>query len=94
MIEGATIRYPAGRVELRSSEEVHGSRLYNEDLAPVPVAKRHVDHMGLLRPVDLDGPLPPDVHAGVEPDQQGMNWWQALLTILRLAGVDRRRADR
>ena len=40
MSVGTTIRHPDGRVELRAPEEVRGSRLYNEDLAPVPIAKR------------------------------------------------------
>src|SRR5690242_20138476 len=40
MQEGMTIRHLDGRVELREPEAVRGSRLYNEDLAPVPIARR------------------------------------------------------
>jgi NCS1 family nucleobase:cation symporter-1 len=34
------IQHPDGRVELRDYDSIRSSPLYNEDLAPVPVAKR------------------------------------------------------
>src|SRR5258705_11115651 len=38
-----TIQHPDGRVELNevALREIEGSSLYNDDLAPVPVAKRN-----------------------------------------------------
>src|SRR5262245_63197890 len=36
-----TIRHTDGRVELRDYSSIESSPLYNEDLAPVPVAKRN-----------------------------------------------------
>jgi NCS1 family nucleobase:cation symporter-1 len=35
-----TIKHEDGRVELNAPEELHGSALYSEDLAPIAVAKR------------------------------------------------------
>src|SRR4029453_15480374 len=36
-----TIEHPDGRVELRDVSSVSSSPIYNEDLAPVPIAKRN-----------------------------------------------------
>lgn len=82
MNEGTTIRHPDGRVELRVPEEVHGSHLYNEDLAPVPVAKRTWttwDYAALW--ISMAHNLPTYTLAS-SMIGRGMNWWQALLTIL------------
>ncbi len=35
------IRHADGRVELRSHTSIEASRLYNDDLAPVPIAQRN-----------------------------------------------------
>jgi NCS1 family nucleobase:cation symporter-1 len=82
MSEGTTIRHPDGRVELRAPEEVHGSKLYNEDLAPVPVAKRTWttwDYSALWISMAHS---PPTYTLAAGMISRGMNWWQALLTIL------------
>ena len=78
----ATIQHPDGRVELRAPEALHGSRLYNEDLAPVPVARRTWstwDYAALW--ISMAHCIPTyQMAAGLIA--QGMSWWQALLTIL------------
>jgi nucleobase:cation symporter-1, NCS1 family len=80
--EGTTIQHPDGRVELRSPEELRRSHLYNEDLAPVAVAKRTWstwDYAALWISMAHCIPtykLAADLIAG------GMSWWQALMTIL------------
>jgi nucleobase:cation symporter-1, NCS1 family len=82
MSEGSTIRHPDGRVELRAPEEVRGSRLHNEDLAPVPVSRRTWstwDYAALW--ISMAHCIPTYMMAS-SLIQKGMSWWQALLTIL------------
>jgi NCS1 family nucleobase:cation symporter-1 len=82
MSEETTIRHPDGRVELRAPEAVRGSRLYNEDLAPVPVAKRTWttwDYAALW--ISMAHCIPTYTMAS-GLISSGMSWWQALLTIL------------
>src|SRR5678815_3016949 len=77
-----TVRHPDGRVELRAPEEVRGSRLYNEDLAPVPVARRTWttwDYSALW--ISMAHCIPTYAMAS-GLIAAGMSWWQALLTIL------------
>lgn len=79
---GPTILHADGRVELRSPDDVRGSRLYNEDLAPVPVAKRTWstwDYAALW--ISMAHCIPTYAMASGLIDK-GMSWWQALLTIL------------
>jgi NCS1 family nucleobase:cation symporter-1 len=82
MQEGTTIQHLDGRVELREPEVVRGSRLYNEDLAPVPVARRTWstwDYAALW--ISMAHNIPTYTLAS-SMIGRGMNWWQALLTIL------------
>ena len=82
MIVETTIHHPDGRVELRAPDEVRGSRLYNEDLAPVPVAKRTWttwDYAALW--IAMAHCIPTYTLAS-SLIGKGMSWWQALLTIL------------
>jgi len=82
MQEATTIRHPDGRVELRAPEEIRGSRLYNEDLAPVPIARRTWstwDYAALW--ISMAHNIPTYTLAS-SMIGSGMNWWQALLTIL------------
>ncbi|HEX7842143.1 MAG TPA: NCS1 family nucleobase:cation symporter-1 [Kofleriaceae bacterium] len=82
MSDGTTIRHPDGRVELRPGEEMSGSRLYNDDLAPVPVAKRTWttwDYSALW--ISMAHCIPTYTLAS-SLISKGMSWWQALLTIL------------
>src|SRR5688572_1192466 len=77
-----TIRHPDGRVELRAPEEVRGSRLHNEDLAPVPVVRRTWttwDYAALW--ISMAHCIPTYTLAS-SLIGSGMSWWQALLTIL------------
>ena len=82
MSEAETISHADGRVELRSPETLHGSSLYNEDLAPVPVAKRTWstwDYAALW--ISMAHCIPTyTMAAGLIG--AGMSWWQALGTIL------------
>jgi len=76
------IHHADGRVELKTLDEVRGSKLYNEDLAPVPVAKRTWstwDYAALW--ISMAHNIPTYTLASTMLGS-GMNWWQALLTIL------------
>jgi NCS1 family nucleobase:cation symporter-1 len=82
MSEGEVTRHADGRVELRAPEEVRGSKLYNEDLAPVPIARRTWttwDYAALW--ISMAHNIPTYTLAS-SMIGSGMNWWQALLTIL------------
>src|SRR4051812_25985889 len=82
MSDTETISHADGRVELRSPEELVASPLYNEDLAPVPVAKRTWstwDYAALW--ISMAHCIPTYTMAAALIGN-GMNWWQALGTIL------------
>ncbi len=71
-----------GRVELSQPDELEQSPLYNEDLAPVPVTKRDwttYNYAALW--ISMAHCIPTYVMASGLMTV-GMNWWQALLTIL------------
>lgn len=71
-----------GRVELQDPESLEGSALYNEDLAPVPVARRTWttwDYAALW--ISMAHCIPTYKMASGLLDA-GMSWWQALGTIL------------
>ena len=79
----ANERYHAdGRVELVDSRRIAKSPLYNRDLAPVPVAERKwttYNYAALW--VSMAHCIPTYMlAAGLM--STGMNWWQALVTIL------------
>lgn len=79
-----TIEHADGRVELReeAAREVERSPLYNEDLAPVPVAARDwttYNYAALW--ISMAHCIPTYMLAS-GLISAGMNWWQALLTIL------------
>ena len=82
MIE--TIQHDDGRVELNADaeESIRSSGLYNDDLAPVPVAKRNwttYNYAALW--ISMAHCIPTYMMAS-GLISAGMNWWQALLTIL------------
>lgn len=82
MIE--TIQHPDGRVELNADAEegIRSSPLYNDDLAPVPVAKRNwttYNYAALW--ISMAHCIPTYMMAS-GLISAGMNWWQALFTIL------------
>ena len=73
---------PDGRVELIDERVVSESPLYNRDLAPVPVAQRTwttYNYAALW--ISMAHCIPTYMLASGLMTQ-GMNWWQALLTIL------------
>src|SRR4030095_14714402 len=76
------IEHPDGRVELRDPAVLRDSPLYNPDLAPVPIAKRDwttYNYAALW--VSMAHCIPTYMLAsGLMA--QGMNWQQALFTIL------------
>lgn len=82
--ESETIQHEDGRVELRpaAAEEISRSPLYNEDLAPVPVERRNwttYNYAALW--ISMAHCIPTYMMAS-GLISAGMNWWQALLTIL------------
>ena len=77
-----TVEHPDGRVELRDPDALRDSPLYNHDLAPVPVAKRDwttYNYAALW--ISMAHCIPTYMLASGLMTQ-GMNWWQALVTIL------------
>src|SRR5262247_1280713 len=77
-----TIRHTDGRVELRDYSSIESSPLYNEDLAPVPVAKRNwttYNYAALW--ISMAHCIPTYMLAS-GLIAAGMNWRQALFTIL------------
>ena len=79
-----TIQHADGRVELKSEAlaEISNSPLYNEDLAPVPVERRNwttYNYAALW--ISMAHCIPTYMMAS-GLISAGMNWWQALITIL------------
>jgi len=79
-----TVQHADGRVELREEAlaEIEKSPLYNEDLAPVPVEKRNwttYNYAALW--ISMAHCIPTYMMAS-SLTSVGMNWWQALTTIL------------
>jgi NCS1 family nucleobase:cation symporter-1 len=75
-------RHPDGRVELSSTARIERSPLYNSDLAPVPIARRDwttYNYAALW--ISMAHCIPTYMLASGLMGA-GMNWWQALVTIL------------
>jgi NCS1 family nucleobase:cation symporter-1 len=80
--DSEVIQHADGRVELRDQAAIRSSPLFNEDLAPVPVARRNwttynyaalwISMAHCISTYMLSSGL----------IAAGMNWWQALVTIL------------
>ncbi|MDQ5837522.1 MAG: cytosine permease, partial [Acidobacteriota bacterium] len=84
MTNSGVIQHEDGRVELRAEAlaEVRRSPLFNEDLAPVPVEWRKwttYNYAALW--VSMAHCIPTYMLAS-GLISAGMNWWQALVTIL------------
>src|SRR5580765_5515815 len=76
------VHHADGRVELAAPDTLVGSRLYNDDLAPVAVAKRTWntwDYAALW--ISMAHCIPTYLMASGLINE-GMAWWQALLTVL------------
>ena len=78
----AVIQHEDGRVELRSEEGIRSSPLYNHDLAPVPVAQRNWTTYNYAALWISMAHCIPTYMLSSGLISAGMNWWQALITIL------------
>jgi nucleobase:cation symporter-1, NCS1 family len=74
--------HPDGRVELLDPTSISSSPLYNDDLAPVPVAKRNWTTYNYAALWISMAHCIPTYMLSAGLITVGMNWWQALLTIL------------
>src|ERR1700724_2678987 len=76
-------RLADGRVELVDTRRIEASPLYNDDLAPVPLSRRNwttYNYAALW--ISMAHCIPTSkLASGLMTT--GMNWWQALITILR-----------
>jgi NCS1 family nucleobase:cation symporter-1 len=79
---GEVIRHADGRVELRDAASIEQSRLYSHDLAPVPVAKRNWTTYNYAALWISMAHCIPTYMLSSGLIGAGMNWWQALITIL------------
>ena len=80
--DSEVIRHADGRVELRDYGLISSSPLYNEDLAPVPIAKRNWTTYNYAALWISMAHCIPTYMLSSGLISAGMNWWQALLTIL------------
>ncbi len=71
-----------GRVELRDRTSIESSPLYSEDLAPVPVAQRNWTTYNYAALWISMAHCIPTYMLSSGLISSGMNWWQALITIL------------
>src|SRR5436305_3670520 len=76
------IQHEDGRVELRSTAGIESSPLYNHDLAPVPVAQRNWSTYNYAALWISMAHCIPTYMLSSALIGSGMNWWQALITIL------------
>jgi NCS1 family nucleobase:cation symporter-1 len=75
------IQLADGRVELTDRTRIEASPLYNEDLAPIPIARRNwttYNYAALW--ISMAHCIPTYMLAS-GLIASGMNWWQALLTV-------------
>ena len=84
MANHETIQHPDGRVELSPeiAEQISASPLYNSDLAPVPVARRNWTTYNYAALWISMAHCIPTYMLSSGLISAGMNWWQALITIL------------
>ncbi len=76
------ILHPDGRVELRDTSRIERSPLYNHDLAPVPMAARTWSTYSYAALWISMAHCIPTYMLASGLMVSGMNWWQALFTIL------------
>src|SRR2546426_2851844 len=79
-----TIQYPDGRVELKPEAfaEIRASPLFNRDLAPVKVSERNWTTYNYAALWISMAHCIPTYMLSSGLISAGMNWWQALITIL------------
>src|SRR5215472_4667499 len=71
-----------GRVELVDRTRIEGSPLFNHDLAPVPIAARDWSTYNFAALWISMAHCIPTYMLASGLIASGMNWWQALLTVL------------
>jgi nucleobase:cation symporter-1, NCS1 family len=76
------ITHPDGRVELLDTRRIEASPLYNVDLAPVPLAARKWTTYNYAALWISMAHCIPTYMLAAGLMSTGMNWWQALVTIL------------
>jgi len=83
-VEPETIQHADGRVELKPEaiEEISQSSLFNHDLAPVPIAGRNWTTYNYAALWISMAHCIPTYMLSSGLISAGMNWWQALITIL------------
>lgn len=84
MTPSESIEHPDGRVELKPEAlaEISQSPLYNEDLAPVPIKERNWTTYNYAALWISMAHCIPTYMLSSGLISAGMNWWQALITIL------------
>ncbi len=84
MAASENIQHPDGRVELRPEalKEISSSPLYNHDLAPVAVSERNWTTYNYAALWISMAHCIPTYMLSSGLISAGMNWWQALITIL------------
>lgn len=83
-LDSEVVEHPDGRVELRPevADQIRSSPLYNEDLAPVPVERRNWTTYNYAALWISMAHCIPTYMLSSGLISAGMNWWQALFTIL------------
>jgi NCS1 family nucleobase:cation symporter-1 len=81
-ISTEVIYHEDGRVELSDEKVIQGSPLYNHDLAPVSVAKRNWTTYNYAALWIAMSACIPTYMLSSGLIASGMNWWQALITIM------------
>jgi len=78
----AVVQQDDGRVELQDERCITSSSLYNHDLAPIPVAKRTWSTYNYAALWVAMSACIPTYMLSSGLMASGMNWWQAVITIL------------
>lgn len=83
-LNNQTIEHADGRVELRpeAAQAINNSPLYNHDLAPVPISRRNWTTYNYAALWISMAHCIPTYMLSSGLISAGMNWWQALVTIL------------
>src|SRR6188474_1269835 len=82
VVTGNQVEHADGRVEVVDTARIERSPLYNEDLAPVPVSRRNWTTYNYAALWISMAHCIPTYMLSSGLISAGMNWWQALFTIL------------
>ena len=80
--DAGQVEHADGRVELVDTGRIEKSPLYNHDLAPVPVSRRNWTTYNYAALWISMAHCIPTYMLSSGLISAGMNWWQALITIL------------